>query len=115
MITVAWQAGPAPAALEDMAAGGALYAALTASAALRAAGLAARPGAAPGWGPAARVLLLGLGGVGQAALQLLAQSGAHVTVGCAADLHERAARLGAAAALDRHAADYDATVEAAGP
>lgn len=102
------QAGRAPAALDDAAAGGALYAALTACAALRAGGLA---GKAQG----ARVLLLGLGGVGQAALQLLAQRGAHVTVGCAAELCEFAARLGAAVALDRHAADYDAALQAAGP
>ncbi|KAJ8716378.1 hypothetical protein PYW08_013663 [Mythimna loreyi] len=101
-------AGPAPAALDDAAAGGALYAALTASAALRAAGLA---GGARG----ARVLLLGLGGVGQAALQLLAHRGAHVTVGCAAELRDLAARLGAVSALDRHAADYDAALQAAGP
>lgn len=66
------QAGPAPSTLEDHAAGGALYAALTACAALRAAGLAPG-GAAPCRGAHPHVLLLGLGGVGQAALQLLVQ------------------------------------------
>lgn len=93
--------------MNDASAGGALYAALTASAALRAAGLAGRE--------RARVLLLGLGGVGQAALQLLARQGAHVTVGCSAALAERAERLGAAAAIDRRAPDYHERLEAAGP
>lgn len=67
------QAGLAPRALDDMSAGGALYSALTACAALRAAGVP--PG---GRVRRARVLLLGLGGVGQAALQLLVHSGAEV-------------------------------------
>lgn len=58
--------------MDDASAGGALYAALTASAALRVAGLR---GGARG----ARVLLLGLGGVGHAALQLLVADGARVS------------------------------------
>ncbi|XP_063827868.1 reticulon-4-interacting protein 1 homolog, mitochondrial [Ostrinia nubilalis] len=66
-------AGLAPSTLDDLQAGGALYAALSASAALRAGGL--RAGAR-----AARVLLLGLGGVGHAALQLLVAAGARVSV-----------------------------------
>ncbi|KAI5644219.1 reticulon-4-interacting protein 1, mitochondrial [Phthorimaea operculella] len=61
-------AGPAPESL-GVSAGGALYAGLTATSLLRAAGL--REGAR-----AKRVLLLGLGGVGHAALQLLAADGA---------------------------------------
>ncbi|XP_050549337.1 LOW QUALITY PROTEIN: reticulon-4-interacting protein 1, mitochondrial-like [Spodoptera frugiperda] len=111
-------AGPAPAALSDAEAAGALYAALTACAALRAAGLGAGAagGGAPGAaGRAPRVLLLGLGGVGQAALQLLAARGAHVLVGAAADLAPLAARLGAAGLLDRHAADYERRLQEAGP
>ncbi|XP_022830070.1 reticulon-4-interacting protein 1, mitochondrial-like, partial [Spodoptera litura] len=106
-------AGPAPAALSDAEAAGALYAALTACAALRAAGLgAAGPGPA---GRAPRVLLLGLGGVGQAALQLLVARGAHVLVGAAADVAPLATRLGAAGLLDRHAVDYERQLEEAGP
>ncbi|KAH9630194.1 hypothetical protein HF086_010700 [Spodoptera exigua] len=104
------QTGPAPAALSDAEAAGALYAALTACAALRAAGLdAAAATRAP------RVLLLGLGGVGQAALQLLAARGAHVVVGAAPALAALGARLGAAAVLDRHAPDYERRLEDAGP
>lgn len=95
--------GAAPAALSDAACGGAPYAALTACAALRAAGTVRR------------VLVLGLGGVGQAAVQLLSARGAHVTVGCTRDLHSLALELGAARALDRHAPDYDALLEEAGP
>ncbi|XP_047026838.1 reticulon-4-interacting protein 1, mitochondrial [Helicoverpa armigera] len=98
-------AGVAPRALEDAAAGGALYAALTACAALRAAALGPRP----------RVLLLGLGGVGQAALQLLVARGAHVTVGCSGELAGLAERLGAAVVLDRHAPEYDHQLEACSP
>ncbi|XP_053606939.1 reticulon-4-interacting protein 1, mitochondrial isoform X1 [Plodia interpunctella] len=100
--------GPAPAAL-GAAAGGALFAALSASAALRAAGV---------WGAAgrgARVLLLGLGGVGHAALQLLTYHGAQVVVGSAGEQSETARALGAVAALDRHAADYPQALELAGP
>ncbi|KAL0872272.1 hypothetical protein ABMA27_004662 [Loxostege sticticalis] len=100
--------GEAPEALDDASAGGALYAALTASAALRVAGLR---GGARG----ARVLLLGLGGVGHAALQLLVADGARVTVGCAGEQGAHALALGAAAALDRHAPDYDAQLEDGGP
>lgn len=36
-------------------------------------------------------------------------------VGCSADLCERATSLGAAAALDRSAADYDRLLEESGP
>ncbi|XP_052741911.1 reticulon-4-interacting protein 1 homolog, mitochondrial isoform X2 [Bicyclus anynana] len=103
-------AGPAPRALSALQAGGALYAALTACAALRAAGL--RPGA-PARGE--RVLLLGLGGVGQAALQLLARAGAEVVAGCSAELRPRAEALGAALVLDRAAADYARALEECGP
>lgn len=67
----------APERLDERAAGGALYAALTACAALRAAGLP--PGRAARR-PAPRVLLLGLGAVNQAALQLLALAGVPVRV-----------------------------------
>ncbi|KAJ2944092.1 hypothetical protein O0L34_g18056 [Tuta absoluta] len=100
-------AGPAPESL-GAAAGGALYAGLTATSLLRAAGL--REGAR-----GKRVLLLGLGGVGHTALQLLVADGAEVVVGCAGELCEQAERLGAARALDRHAPDYDDHLVAAGP
>lgn len=103
-------AGEAPARLPDLQAGGALYAALTACAALRAAGLP------PGERHAGRrVLLLGLGGVGRAALRLLAAADARVTVGCAEDAVGAALAAGAAEAFDRRAPDYDARLEAAGP
>ncbi|XP_068618684.1 reticulon-4-interacting protein 1, mitochondrial-like isoform X1 [Battus philenor] len=105
--------GEAPSALGDLEAGGALYAALSACAALRAAGLP--PRAATVRRPAPRVLLLGLGGVGHAALQLLQYSGAQVVVGCASELCPRALALGAVAALDRHAEDYDRALEELGP
>lgn len=133
----------APDALDDSAAGGAPYAALSACAALRAAGLPPRPAPRPTPRAAAapRVLLLGLGGVGHAALQLLVYSGARVrarastarrhvsgggpalsgggvlqvTVGCAGEMCARALAMGAAAALDRHAADYDRQLEEFGP
>ncbi|CAH0729420.1 unnamed protein product, partial [Brenthis ino] len=100
--------GPAPSALSTYQAGGALYAALSACAALRV--------AAPGgrW-RGARVLLLGLGGVGHAALQLLVHRGAQVVVGCSGDLCQTATSLGAVAALDRHSPDYDRLLEEAGP
>ncbi|XP_037294690.1 reticulon-4-interacting protein 1, mitochondrial [Manduca sexta] len=98
-------AGPAPRALADAAAAGALYAGLTACGAVRA--------AAPR--PRARVLLLGLGGVGHAALQLLVRERANVVVGCSPDLCARALQLGAVDALDRLAPDYDAQLERAGP
>ncbi|XP_028160552.1 reticulon-4-interacting protein 1 homolog, mitochondrial [Ostrinia furnacalis] len=101
-------AGPAPSTLDDLQAGGALYAALSASAALRAGGLRATA-------RAARVLLLGLGGVGHAALQLLVAAGARVIVGCAGEQCDRALALGAAAALDRHAPDYARLLEDSGP
>ncbi|CAH2039955.1 unnamed protein product, partial [Iphiclides podalirius] len=104
----------APARLSDAAAGGALYAALSACAALRAAGLPPRP-PPPRARAAQRVLLLGLGGVGHAALQLLRYSGAQVVVGCAGEQCESALALGAAAAFDRHAADYDRSLREAGP
>ncbi|XP_039755671.1 reticulon-4-interacting protein 1, mitochondrial [Pararge aegeria] len=104
-------AGPAPRALPPLQAGGAPFAALSACALLRAAGLA--PGGAGARG--ARVLLLGLGGAGQAALQLLAAAGARVLAGCARELRPLALRLGAAQALDREAADYDAALEDCGP
>lgn len=92
------------------AAGGALYAALTACSALRVAGLA---GGRDGRGR--RVLLLGLGGVGHAALQLLARRGFDTLVGCAGELAERARAAGASAALDRHAPDYAEQLAASGP
>ncbi|CAH2091555.1 unnamed protein product [Euphydryas editha] len=104
--------GPAPRALSELQAGGALYAALTAAAALRAAGL---PAGAPPRRRAPRVLLLGLGGVGHAALQLLVHTGAQVVVGCSDDLRERATSLGAVAALDRNSSDYDRLLEESGP
>ncbi|XP_045496037.1 reticulon-4-interacting protein 1 homolog, mitochondrial-like [Colias croceus] len=106
-------AGRAPQSLDEWQAGGALYAALTACSALRAAGV--RVGAQGAGGRGTRVLLLGLGGVGQAALQLLVHSGAHVAVGCAAELAPLADALGAAATLDRHAPDYDRQLDDAGP
>ncbi|XP_041987430.1 reticulon-4-interacting protein 1, mitochondrial-like [Aricia agestis] len=108
-------AGPAPRSLDVRRAGGTLYAALSACAALRAAGLwPAAAGGAEGAG-GARVLLLGLGGVGQAALQLLRHVGAEVVVGCAPDQTERALALGAALALDRRAPDYERRLEESGP
>ncbi|GBP15825.1 Reticulon-4-interacting protein 1 homolog, mitochondrial [Eumeta japonica] len=67
-------AGPAPRALSELEAGGALYAALTARAGLLVAGLGVRKNEAR----RARVLLLGVGGVGSAALQLLVHSGAEL-------------------------------------
>ncbi|XP_045766371.1 reticulon-4-interacting protein 1 homolog, mitochondrial [Maniola jurtina] len=103
-------AGPAPRALSRLQAGGALYAALSACAALRAAGV--RAGARA---PRTRVLLLGLGGVGQAALQLLRCAGAEVVVGCSAEQRAAAEALGAALVLDRAAADYDRALEECGP
>lgn len=69
-------AGAAPQRLGGAAAGGALYAGLTACAALRGAGL--RPGARAAGAP--RVLLLGLGAVNQAALQLLVHAGVRVRI-----------------------------------
>ncbi|XP_046969005.1 reticulon-4-interacting protein 1, mitochondrial [Vanessa cardui] len=103
--------GPAPRSLSDSQAGGALYAALTACAALRAGGVApARPARRP-----PRALLLGLGGVGHAALQLLVCGGAQVVVGCSDDLRARATELGAVAALDRNSPDYDRLLEESGP
>ncbi|VVC87709.1 unnamed protein product [Leptidea sinapis] len=103
-------AGEAPRALDAASAGGALYAALTACSALRAGGMLNTPRSR-----GARVLLLGLGGVGQAALQLLAAGGAQVVAGCAAEQAELARRLGAVEALDRHAADYERALEQGGP
>lgn len=102
------QVAPAPEALDDVACAGAPYAALSAMALLRAAALPPPP-AVP------RVLLLGLGGAGQAALQLLVARGAQVTVGAAPDLLGLAGALGAHVALDRHAEDYWARVERGGP
>lgn len=104
-------AGPAPSMLDEAAAGGALYAGLTACAALRVAGLGSRrpSGARP------NVLLLGLGGVGQAALQLLAHRQAEVTVGCSGELTTLALQLGASQVLDRHVEDYDHRLETSGP
>lgn len=67
--------GLAPLALSDEEAGGALYAALSACAALRVGGLP--PGRRARRPP--RVLLLGLGGVGHVALQLLVDAGAEVS------------------------------------
>lgn len=87
-----------------------LYAALTACSALRAAGLADGR-----HGRGRRVLLLGLGGVGHAALQLLTQRGFDVLVGCAGELTERARVSGAAAVMDRHAPDYAEQLTASGP
>ncbi|KAM3957715.1 reticulon-4-interacting protein 1, mitochondrial [Aphomia sociella] len=107
-------AGAAPAAL-GLAAGGALFAALSAGAALRAGGLRGARGAAAAGARPPRVLLLGLGGVGHAALQLLLYERAQVVVGCAGELCERATALGAAAAFDRHADDYERALEEAGP
>ncbi|XP_049874509.1 reticulon-4-interacting protein 1 homolog, mitochondrial, partial [Pectinophora gossypiella] len=101
-------AGAAPAAL-GAEAGGALYAALTACSALRAAGLAG------GAGRGRRVLVLGLGGVGGAAVRLLAAGGAHVVVGAGADAGPRALAAGAHVALDRHAPDYSDRLVAEGP
>ncbi|KAL4718459.1 hypothetical protein ACJJTC_013479 [Scirpophaga incertulas] len=72
-------------------------------------------GVGDGSGARPRVLLLGLGGAGHAALQLLAARGAHVVVGCAAELAPRALQLGAQLALDRHAPDYALQVQRAGP
>lgn len=109
---MAAQAGEAPdtgALADSPAAGGALYAALTACSAVRAAGLAG------GEGRGRRVLLLGLGGVGHAALQLLARRGFDVLVGCAGELAERARTAGAAYVLDRHAPDYGEQLAASGP
>lgn len=60
------------------------------------------------------MLLVGLGGVGQAALQLLAAAGGRVTVLCAADCTGRALALGAAAAVDRRAGDAPERVAAGG-
>ncbi|XP_072947139.1 reticulon-4-interacting protein 1 homolog, mitochondrial-like [Epargyreus clarus] len=100
---------PAPGALAPEAAGGALYAALSACAVLRAAGLAQRARRPP------RVLLLGLGGVGHAALQLLVHRGAHVLVGCSRELHARALAHGAAEVLARDAPDYDRQLVDGGP
>ncbi|CAG4972779.1 unnamed protein product [Parnassius apollo] len=77
-----------------------------------------RPAAAPApsrSARSARVLLLGLGGVGHAALQLLVYSGAQVVVGCSGDLCPRAMSMGASVAFDRHAADYDRLLEESGP
>ncbi|CAF4864217.1 unnamed protein product [Pieris macdunnoughi] len=102
-------AGPAPVALDPLAAAGALYAGLTAASALRIAGLAGA--SAPG----ARVLLLGLGGVGAAALQLLVRGGARVAVSCAPEQAAEALALGAVAALHRGEPDYEARVAASGP
>ncbi|XP_059050677.1 reticulon-4-interacting protein 1 homolog, mitochondrial [Achroia grisella] len=114
-------AGEAPSSL-GVEAGGALFAALSASAALRAGGLRGLRGARGGGGAGGgggggppRVLLLGLGAVGRAALQLLVYEGAQVVVGCSGDLCESALSLGAVAAFDRHAADYDHNVRDAGP
>ncbi|CAK1550866.1 unnamed protein product [Leptosia nina] len=102
-------AGPAPDALDNLQAAGALYAALTASSALRIAGLT---------GSAARgapVLLLGLGGVGQAALQLLVRRGSRVYVSCSGEQADTATALGAVAAFDRHSPDCDERLREASP
>lgn len=107
------QAGEAPstgALASSPAAGGALYAALTACSALRVAGLA---GGKAGRGR--RVLLLGLGGVGHLALQLLTRRGFDTVVGCAGELAERARAAGATGVLDRHAPDYVEQLAASGP
>lgn len=100
-------AGKAPSTLSDISAGGALYTGLTAASAVRGAGYGQRRGG--------RVLLLGLGGVGHAALQLLVYRQVQVVVGCAGELCERAMSLGASRALDRHAPDYDKLLEECGP
>lgn len=107
------QAGEAPStgALADSpAAGGVLYAALTACSALRVAGLADGKD-----GSGRRVLLLGLGGVGHVVLQLLVRRGFDVVVGCAGELEERARADGATRVLDRHAPDYAEQLAASGP
>ncbi|CAB3259497.1 unnamed protein product [Arctia plantaginis] len=108
-------AGPAPSTLKDHAAGGALYAALTACSALRAAGLPPEGPALTGGAAQTRVLLLGLGGVGQAALQLLVQRNIEVTVGCSGEQSKLAEELGAAQVFDRHRDDYDRRLESGGP
>lgn len=95
---------------DSPAAGAVLYAALTACSALRAAGLADGTD-----GRGRRVLLLGLGGVGHAALQLLVRRGFDALVGCAGELAQRARAAGAAAVLDRHAPDYAEQLAASGP
>ncbi|XP_060802532.1 reticulon-4-interacting protein 1 homolog, mitochondrial isoform X2 [Amyelois transitella] len=100
--------GPAPRTL-GAEAGGALYAALSASAALRAAGVWAHGARAR------RVLLLGAGGVGLAALQLLVAHGAEVVVGCSGEQRAAALSRGAAAVLDRHGPDYGQQLVSAGP
>ncbi|KAI8426657.1 hypothetical protein MSG28_005426 [Choristoneura fumiferana] len=103
--------GEAPRTLSDLEAGGALYAGLTACAALRAGGL--WPGRGGG-GAARRVLLLGLGGVGQAALRLLARAGHAVVAAVAPDQLAAAAALGAAP-RDRHLPDHQDTLRRDGP
>ncbi|KAG7296328.1 hypothetical protein JYU34_021466, partial [Plutella xylostella] len=103
--------GPLPSTMSDITSGGggALYCGLTALSALRTGGVEAAGGAG------ARVLLLGLGGVGQAALQLLRHAGAQVTVGCSSECREVARALGASAVLDRNAEDYSRLLEDHGP
>ncbi|XP_047993725.1 reticulon-4-interacting protein 1, mitochondrial [Leguminivora glycinivorella] len=100
----------APENLDDLEAGGALYGGLTACAALRAAGLA--PGGAGEGGR--RVLLLGLGGVGHAAAQLLVRDTHHVVVSCASEQAEAAQALGAEP-LDRRQEGYAESLAQAGP
>ncbi|XP_061715507.1 reticulon-4-interacting protein 1, mitochondrial [Cydia pomonella] len=98
----------APENLDDLQAGGALYGALTACAALRVGGLA------PGGEGGKRVLVLGLGGVGHAAVQLLVRDRHHVVVSCAGEQAEAARALGAEP-LDRRQEDYADRLQQAGP
>lgn len=88
VVTRACWLGPAPARVDAVRAAALPYAGLTAASALRAGDTGA--GAAGSW------LVVGLGAVGGAALQLLAARGARVTVCCTARREERAHELGAA-------------------